>query len=670
MLYEVIPTKIFRSGASFLTYSSDEKLLPGHVVLIPLGRSSCVGIVKSISHATPAFKVKPITRLLYPTPLPPHLLKSLLWLSEYYLLPLPAVASLFLPIGVEKSRRKPSTPASLSNPECCNFYNTNREKNPQNPENPSQSPKIPLNPAQLSALSALENAPSATRLLHGITGSGKTNIYLELTRQTLERGQSVILLVPEIALTSQLVSIFESTFGHKIVLIHSRLTESARHQIWASLLTASEPVVVLGPRSALFSPLANLGLIIIDEAHESAYYQENSPRYSALRLASFIAKTKKIPCILGTATPLVADYYLAKKSSSYIPLTVKAKPTATPPSISLIDLKNRDNFTKNRYFSDALLTKIKENLENGRQTLIFHNRRGSAPLTLCEHCGYEALCPNCFLPLTLHSDSFSLVCHVCGHSLRVPASCPDCGTPGLLHKGFGTKLLESELKKLFPSATLARFDADNKKSETLDALYGDVRSGAINILIGTQTLAKGLDLPHLATVGVVRADAGLALPDFAAEEKTFHLLTQVIGRVGRGHLSDTSVIIQTFQPDHPVLRFAIKNDYSSFADYLLRLRKKQSFPPYFFLARLTISAKTESTAVRKIREAARLISAHPAATNLSLSPPTPVFHERSAAGFSWQLLLKSPSRSVLLSVLRDLPPRLSAHLTLDPPSLL
>ncbi|MBQ6147527.1 primosomal protein N' [Candidatus Saccharibacteria bacterium] len=655
MYYEVIPTKIFRADASVLTYSSPENLKPGQLVLVPLGKTSCPGIVlKKVQQ--PPFKTREIKQLLYKTPLPDYLLKSLLWLSSFYLSPLPSVASLFLPVGVEKKRRK-----TMAQEIFCSKTRTKPER--------ETSTSLNLNPAQLSALSSLESLKNPTRLLYGITGSGKTNIYLELARKTLEKNQSVILLVPEIALTSQLVSVFESTFKQQVTLIHSKLTESSRHQIWESLLLDNSPRIVVGPRSALLAPLKNLGLIIIDEAHESAYYQENAPKYSSLRLASFIAKTLRVPCILGTATPLVSDYYLASAKNSVVPLKIKAKSSAIKPDLKIIDFKSRDSFSKNRYFSNPLLSAIKSNLKNHYQTLIFHNRRGSAPITLCEHCGWQAFCPNCFLPLTLHSDSYSLICHTCGLETKIPTSCPNCNSPSILHKGFGTKLLESELKKLFKDAKIARFDADNKKTDSLDALYDEVKSGKIDILIGTQTLARGLDLPRLATVGVVQADSGLSLPDFSAEEKTFELLAQVIGRVGRGHLPTASVFVQTYKPDSPAINFALASDYDNFYTYELTRRKKAKFPPFTYLAKVSVTYKTEQTTLKKIRSLRRTLSSSPLASKIEISSPTPTFHEHTTSGFTWQLVLKSSSRANLLKLLSSLDLK-SVKVAIDPPSLL
>ena len=647
MFYEVIPTKIFRSGSGALTYQSDLELVPGHIVIIPLGRTSCPGIVLKKVPA-PDFTCKPIIKLLYSTPLPSHLVKSALWLSSYYLTPLPTTASLLLPIGIAKTRRTKSKNSSTKTP---------------------QKITIPLNNAQLAALKELQNIKNPTKLLFGITGSGKTNIYLKLTQETLQNGHSTILLVPEIALTSQLVQIFAETFGDIVTLIHSQQTESERHLIWQSLLNSETPRIVIGPRSALFAPLKDLGLIIIDEAHESTYYQENAPKYSALRLASFIASTLKIPCLLGSATPLVSDFYLAKSKNSLVTLSAKAKSSAITPDLKIIDFTSRESFTKNRYFSDALLATIQQNLAQGHQTLIYHNRRGSAPLTLCEKCGWQALCPNCLLPLTLHSDAYTLLCHTCGHSEKIPASCPECHHPSILHKGFGTKLLETELKKLFPDARIARFDADNKKDESLNSLWDDVKSGDIQILIGTQTVSRGLDLPHLASIGIVQADAGLSLPDFSAEEKTFALLTQVIGRVGRGHLNTASVIIQTYQPDSPLINFATHSDYLGFYDYLIKKRRRQLLPPFAYLAKLTVTFKTEQTTLKKIRTLStslnNFITQHHL-TSVKISPPMPCFHEHTPSGYSWQIIIKSKKRNNLIQLLQNV----DSKITLDPLSLL
>ena len=633
-----------------LTYSYDGSLSSGVIVMVPLGRRVVPGVVcKKVIQ--PGFKTKAILKVLYSKPLPKHLLATARFIHEYYLAATGEAISLILPRGVQKQRRKAKTEQMFGGDAKTEHF--------------SGLPEIRLNKAQKKALEGLQTAPGATKLLYGVTGSGKTNIYVKMALNALERQFSTILLVPEIALTGQLVRVFEEYFGERVVLIHSRQTEAERHLVFERILNAEEPLIVVGPRSALFAPVARLGLIIIDEEHEGTYFQENVPKYSAVRVASFMAKTAGASLVLGSATPTVEDFYIASRQGAVVKLTEKAKTAAVKPEIKVIDFKNRDNFAKNKYFSGALLKAISDNLEAGRQTLIFHNRRGSAPLTICEECGEEILCPTCFLPLTLHADSYELVCHTCGYACKVPPACPKCGAPGLIHKGFGTKLLENEARRLFPGARVRRFDADNKKGESLDAVYSEVVDGGVDILVGTQTVAKGLDLPRLATVGVVQADAGLSLPDFMAEEKVFQLLTQVIGRVGRGHLETAEVIIQTYRPEHPVLSFAVNEDYLGFYKYMVSQRQRSGFPPFRFVMRLAVTLKTEAIVVRKVREAYSRLSAD---KRLVVSPPSPAFHERTIKGYTWQMVVRSRSRKALLEACEGLDKNFK--ITLDPPGLL
>ena len=682
MYYEVIPTTTFKKSPLFsdglLTYSFDQNLAPGTIVSIPLGKKAALGIIyrKTAAPTDQNFIIKSINKIVHPIPLPNHLLKSLVWLSSYYLNPVAKTANLFLPLGIEKNRRKKFSTPTTADVTTTNVTTTTATATvtttvvTQNSNNSAiTSPKIPLNSAQKQALAELHKIKTHTKLLHGITGSGKTNIYLKLAQQMFDSNQSIILLVPEISLTPQLVERFQEHFGTQVIALHSKLTEAERHLIWQRIHEAdqSTPFVIIGPRSALFSPLKNLGLIIIDEAHEPSFYQDTSPRYHALRLASFMAQTLKIDCLLGTATPRVEDYFLAQKNHAYVALSEKAKTITSQTKISLIDLKDRALFTKNRYFSDALLQDIKNNLRQHKQTLLFHNRRGSAPLTLCEHCGYQVLCPNCLLPLTLHSDSYQLICHTCGHHEPVPSTCPVCHHGSLIHKGFGTRLLESELKKLFKSAHIARFDADNSTSDSLTQNFAAVKNGDINIIIGTQTIAKGLDLPLLDTVGIVQADANLNLPDYAAEERTFQLITQVIGRVGRGHTDINHVFLQTFQPEHPVILAAKSLDYAKFADYLLKKRQISHLPPFFYLLRIAIVKKTEDLTIKKIMELHRALKKLP---DVYLSAPTPSFHEYTPSGYSWQIIVKAKKRDSLTHLIESLNQYPEIRFAIDPPSLI
>lgn len=643
--YEVAPIRIIRAGSSTFTYSSEQQLAVGSIVTIEVGKKNLIGLVMS-KVSQPSYATKPIVSILEQTPLPQPLLDLATWLSDYYRTPLATTLQTLLPRGLDKKRR-----ARVS---------TERR-------DVRSRTTIVFNKDQAAAIEKIDATPTGTILLQGVTGSGKTEVYKEIARRTIASGRSVIMLVPEISLTSQLISEFSVDFPDMIAT-HSHMGEAERHLAWKEALESPTPRVVIGPRSALFLPVKNLGAILIDEAHEPSYKQEQSPRYSALRAASVLGKLSKAKVILGSATPSIADRYLAEVTGSpIIRLDKPARSGAAASTIELVDMTKRDNFTKHRFISNKLIASIEKNLENKKQTLIFHNRRGSASTTLCENCGWTALCPNCFVPLILHGDSYALSCHICGHGEKVPTQCPVCASADIIHKGVGTKLIETELTKLFPKARIARFDSDNKTDETVNSLYEDLYKGIIDIAIGTQVVAKGLDLPKLRTVGVIQADSGLSLPDFAASERTFQLLAQVIGRVGRDeHASE--VVVQSYQPTHPVIQFGLSQDYESFYAYILQEREKAYFPPFTYLLKLTTIYKTEKSAINAAKTFAKILrkDIHP---DVHLLGPTPAFYERTRDSYRWQLVLKSPKREYLIDALALLPPT-HWQAELDPSSLL
>ena len=642
--YLIAPAKTFHSSDNLLTYSSETPLKIGQIVEIPLGRQSTIGIV--VKNTTqPDFDTKSITKIIYEQPLPKKLVDALFWLSSYYRCPLSTVIQAALPRGITKNRRS----KLLEAPNITPIDN-------------------PLNSAQRAAIRAIEENPANTILLHGITGSGKTNIYIELCARTLAKNQSVILLVPEIALTSQLVRNFQQHFKN-ITLLHSNLTESLRHQLWEKILTDNQPQVIIGPRSALFAPVQDLGLIIIDEAHEPAYHQEQNPKYSASLLAGKLAKT-----VLGTATPLISDYYLCKSHNAIVEVNQLAIESDKHTSISVIDLKDHSDFTKSRILSNQLIESIKASLANHTQSMLFHNRRGTAPMTICDKCGRQALCPNCFLPLVLHADAFQMRCHTCARNFPVPTACPECKNASIHHKGFGTKLIEDELHRLFPSAKIARFDMDTDDDLKLTKIYDEVYRGDYDIIVGTQMIAKGFDFPRLTTLGIVQADAGLSLPDFSSEERTFQLITQVIGRAKRGH-QNSNIFIQSFQPDHPIISLASQSDYASFYNYLVQKRQQSKLPPYSFLLKLSVTYKTEAATVKNIRTLYKKViqttkQLQIPENRIVVSPPMPAFHERTSTGYTWQLVIKAKSRQNLLDIFDHLPKNNYLHYDFDPISLL
>lgn len=642
--YEVAPNQIARAGDGFFTYHSELDLNPGHIVEIPLGSKSAIGIVLRSTHK-PSYKTKPVTSLVDEAALPRPLLKLTLWLSSYYATPLASAIQTVLPRGVNKTRRvRTSKPSIAVNRTRTNFV---------------------LNSEQSAAVEAITSSATGSLILHGRTGSGKTAVYINVAKRMISDGKSVVLLVPEIALTSQIVAEFSHHFDD-VILTHSRQTEAERHLAWKEALTSTKPRVVIGPRSALFLPLQSIGAIIIDEAHEPSFKQEKSPRYSALRAASVLGEYHSAKVVFGSATPSVADYYLANDSNSIVRLTRSARTNTTEPDVKLIDMTKRTNFKKHRFLSDNLLDEIARSLAKDEQVLIFHNRRGSASSTLCENCGWIAGCPQCFVPLTLHADKHNLRCHVCGYTDRVPTSCPECNEVDIIHKGIGTKLIESELRKLFPKAEIARFDGDSKDSENVESRYSDIYSGKIQIVIGTQVVAKGLDLPKLRTVGVIQADAGLSLPDFSSSERTFQLLAQVIGRVGRSEHS-TNVIVQSYQPSHPSIVTGLSQDYQSFYSFALAERKRSNFPPYSYLLKMTCIYKTEAASIRNSKKLAQELKAK--LPELEILGPTPAFYERAGDTYRWQIVVKSRRRADLLKALALLPSA-NWQYELDPVSLL
>jgi primosomal protein N' (replication factor Y) len=524
-----------------------------------------------------------------------------------------------------------------------------------------------FNKEQSAALSALADYDSGTFLLQGVTGSGKTALYIDIAKQSITAGKSAIILVPEIALTSQLISEFSNHFNDLLVT-HSKMTESERHLVWAEALNSSQPRVVIGPRSALFCPLRSVGAIIIDESHEPSYKQDQSPKYSALRTATMLGRYHNAKVIFGSATPSIVDRYLAERSDHPIlRLNKIARMGSIKPTVKLVDMTKSFNFSKHRFFSKKLIDQMTETLKNKKQILIFHNRRGSANTTLCEKCGWTAQCPKCYLQLSLHSDNHHLRCHICGHKENVPTLCPTCKSVNIIHKGIGTKLIESELRKLFPDANIARFDADNTEDQAVNSRYDDLYSGVIDIAIGTQIIAKGLDLPRLRTVGIIQADTGLSLPDYNTNERTFQLLAQVIGRVGRNE-HQTQVIVQTYQPTHPSITNGLTQDYESFYNHTLTERQKGIFPPFTYLLKLTCIYKTETTAIKNARKLALNLRTK-VNGSVQILGPTPAFYERQHGTYRWQLILKSPKREYLIDTLKYIP---TSHwqFELDPTNLL
>ncbi len=615
-------------GGEALTYSSDRPLAAGTLVLVPLRKKEVLGLVTALT-TKPAFAVKPISSVPALPPLPVQSLQLLAWLHGYYPAPLGVITQLFLPKQLPK---KPEPPTVASPVAAIGLP--------------------PLSSDQSKAVAAI-TAPGL-HILHGDTGTGKTRVYIELAMRSIKLGKSAIILTPEIGLTSQLANDFRDVFGEQVVVVHSQLTEATRQRIWQKLLEQTGPVIVIGARSALFSPVHKLGLIVIDESHETAYKQDQSPYYHTTPVAAQLAALHKATLVLGSATPLVSDYYIAQaKHRPIIRMQQAAKQHQFSDStVAVVDLRERSQFGKSPYLSNALLHGIDQALQRNEQALIFLNRRGTARIVFCDSCGWQASCPHCDLPLVYHGDTHSMRCHSCNFKADSPTSCPLCRNASVVFKSIGTKAVAAEIQRLFPSAKIMRFDADNKQEERIEQHYDAVRNGHIDILVGTQTLAKGLDLPGLGFVGVVIADTSLFFPDFSAEERTYELLSQVLGRIGRGHRAGQAVI-QTYNPDSPLLQAILTKDWDGFYQKEITERRTFRFPPFCYVIKLTCRRATSPVAQHTATIlASKLHADHP---GIIIEGPAPSFHEKVQNKYAWQLLVKSNRRDRLVQIIQSLP---------------
>lgn len=445
-----------------------------------------------------------------------------------------------------------------------------------------------------------------TFLIHGVTGSGKTEIYLQTIEAKLKEGKEAIVLVPEISLTPQMVERFKSRFGSEVAVLHSALSSGEKYDEWRKI-ERKEARVVVGARSAVFAPLENLGIIIIDEEHEASYKQEDNPRYHARDVAIWRANKYQCPVVLGSATPSLESFARAKKGVyTLIELPSRVNDRAMP-EVSVVDMREELRKENRTEFSNELLEKIKDRIAKKEQTVLMLNRRGYSSFVMCRDCGYVVECPNCDISLTYHQSSNQMKCHYCGHEERVPQKCPSCEGEHIRYFGTGTQKVEESLTKLIPEARVIRMDVDTTRTKGAhEKLLKSFRNHEADILLGTQMIAKGLDFPDITLVGVLNADTMLHLPDFRASERTFQLLTQVSGRAGR-HERTGEVVVQSYNPEHYSIEFAKKHDFIGFYNHEMQLRKMGSYPPFYYLTMINVSDENEMKAIRTIQEMAQFL---------------------------------------------------------------
>ena len=501
-------------------------------------------------------------------------------------------------------------------------------------------------------LSAIEQELHEVFLLYGVTGSGKTEIYLQSIQEVLRKGKEAIVLVPEISLTPQMVTRFKERFGDLVAVMHSGLSAGEKYDEWRKI-QRKEVKVVVGARSAIFAPFENIGIIIIDEEHETSYKQEENPRYHARDVAIQRAKTNACPVVLGSATPSLESFARAQKGRYTLLSLPKRMNNKALPTVEIVDMREELRTGNRSMFSVKLFEKIKDRLEKKEQTVLFLNKRGHSSFVMCRDCGYVMNCPHCDITLTYHRYNEQMKCHYCGYEDRVPTICPECNSEHIRYFGTGTQKVEEELLKLIPEARIIRMDVDTTgRKGSHEKLLTAFQEGQADILLGTQMIAKGLDFPNITLVGVLSADTMLNLPDFRSSEKTFQLLTQVSGRAGR-HKLPGEVVIQTYTPEHYSVELAGTQDYDRFYQQEMQIRKVHQYPPFYYLSLVTVSHEELMKVVSVTEKIAKFISSRLTNEAVVLGPvasPIPRINDR----YRYQCLIKYKKEPELKNALKSI----------------
>ena len=502
-------------------------------------------------------------------------------------------------------------------------------------------------------LQSVQEQQSQTYLLEGITGSGKTEVYLQVIAEVLNQGKTAIMLVPEISLTPQMVQRFKSRFGEQVAVMHSGLSQGEKYDEWRKI-ERGEAEVVVGARSAIFAPIENIGVIIIDEEHEASYKQEETPRYHARDLAIWRSEYHHCPVVLGSATPSLESRARAQKNVyQRLRLTQRANQAATLPTIDVVDMRQEVENGNVSSFSMSLQEKLQERLEKNEQSVLLLNRRGYSSFVMCRDCGYVLPCPNCDISLTLHMDSKTMKCHYCGHEERIPYRCPNCGQDKIRYYGTGTQKVEEELQTLLPDSRILRMDVDTtRRKGAHEKILRTFGEGQADILLGTQMIAKGLDFPNVTLVGVLNADTALNLPDFRSSERTFQLLTQVSGRAGRAE-KPGEVIIQSFNPEHYAIQLAKAQDYEDFYTKEMYIRHRGDYPPYYFTVQITASHPEENEAAKQMFQIATKLKQGLSPQAILLGP-TPNAIMRVNNRYFYQVIIKYKQEPMLQPLLKEI----------------
>jgi primosomal protein N' (replication factor Y) len=711
----IIDRAIHRELDYLVPEALSERVGVGSRVRVPFRERSALATVVAILGHSEAERLRPIEAVIGETPiLSEELLELAKWISTYYCCPIEAVMRSLLPqvirraeVGwkkqlfvrpvrkidnqeIEKLRRRAPRQAelleaisrlqapvraadllrqtSLDNQTLRALVKRGlaelREeavvRDPHGDEQFIATSNLELNAEQVLVLKEITQAldsPESARpiLLHGVTGSGKTEIYLQAIRAALERGRSAIVLVPEISLTPQTVERFKGRFAEAqdaVAVLHSHLSEGERHDEWHKIHSGRARIVI-GPRSAVFAPLKNLGLIVVDEEHENTYKQEEAPRYHARDVAVVRARIEKCVAVLGSATPSLESYYNAARGKYRLATLTQRIDEKQMPLMRIVDLRQERRKEKAiAILSERLRAAIADRLEKSQQTILFLNRRGFSTSLLCSNCGEARNCPNCSVALTFHRHVARLSCHLCGHTAAVPKKCPACSQDALIYAGFGTEKVESTVAHIFPKATVRRMDADSMtRKEAYRETLRSFRTGKIDILVGTQMIAKGLHFPNVTLVGIINADLALHLPDFRAGERTFQLLTQVAGRAGRGE-TPGEVFVQTYTPFSPSIQFARHHDFAGYFQQELEFRERCDFPPFQHAILITVRSAHQARAKFSAETLARRLK-ETLGPEFILGDPAPAPLEKLQAQFRFHILIRGEAIMRLSRLVRE-----------------
>ncbi|MBU2063076.1 MAG: primosomal protein N' [Candidatus Omnitrophica bacterium] len=616
----------------FVPRSLHSKVDLGKRVWVPFRNRTIVGYIVGITEKSRIKKIKEIKSVIDDTPIiSPEILELTRWISEYYFCSRgeaieAALASPFKKGKTQVRVRAGGSPypvlENLSGKTKDNILTAHQDK-------------------ALNEISEhLNREEFGVFLLHGITASGKTEVYFGAIEQTLAKNRQAIVFVPEIALTPQTLERFTEKFGKDLIaLIHSRLSKSEKFVEWQRI-KSEQAKIVIGPRSAIFAPVKHLGLIVVDEEHENTYKQEDAPRYHLVNTAIKRAEISNAVVILGSATPSLESMYSAKqKDFVFIELPERIEGRDLP-QVQVVDMRyQRRSAKRPLILSKALEDNIAQCLKNKEQVILFLNRRGFSTFIQCPKCGYVEKCPKCNVAVVYHFDRQQLVCHHCSYHTQAGQVCPECSAGYIRYLGTGTQKVESELYRLFPQACIGRMDSDALKEKNAHfEIFDDFKSGKIDILVGTQMLAKGLDIPNVTLVGVISADVTLNLPDFRASERTFSLLTQVAGRAGRGK-TPGRVIIQTYTPEHYAIKCALNHDYNDFYRQEIVFRKQLKLPPYTHLINITLRSKNKEMLIKNSHKLFDILSRHNKKQVILMGPvPAPVSKLRG--NFRWLIIAK------------------------------